>query len=60
MCVLTLAGGPGTKWELYKRFGKMESEAYKLQRTYASGMPGAPEITRIVLARNAMGNQFEQ
>lgn len=44
--------GPGTKWELYKKFGKMESEEYKLQRTYAGGEPDSKEITRIILARN--------
>ena len=31
---LRFAGG---KWELYKRFGKMESEEYRLMRTYAEG-----------------------
>ena len=44
--------GPGTKWELYKKFGKMESEEYKLQRTYEGGEPNSKEITRIILNRN--------
>lgn len=44
--------GPGTKWELYKRFGKMESEEYTLQRTYAEGEPNASEITKVILKRN--------
>ena len=47
---LRFAGG---KWELYKRFGKMESEEYRLMRTYAEGEPNAGEITRVILARNA-------
>ena len=32
---------------------KMESEEYRLMRTYAEGEPNAGEITRVILARNA-------
>ena len=42
----------GDKWELYKKFGKMETEEYKLQRTYEAGEPDAGEITRVILNRN--------
>jgi adenylate kinase len=44
-------GGPGTKWELYKRFGKMATEEYKLMRVYEDGEPGSAEITDVILNR---------
>lgn len=43
--------GPGTKWELYKRFGKMKTEEYKLLRVYADGEPNSGEITKVILKR---------
>lgn len=42
------------KWELYKKFGKMESEEYVLKRAYdtgSEGMPGAGEVTKVILAK---------
>ena len=42
------------KWELYKKFGKMESEEYVLKRAYdtgSEGMPGAWEVTKVILAK---------
>ena len=33
--------GTGGMWELYKKFGKMEQEEWKLLRTYDDGEPGA-------------------
>jgi adenylate kinase len=44
-------GGPGTKWELYKRFGKMATEEYALMRVYEDGEPGSAEITDVILNR---------
>ena len=45
---LRFAGG---KWELYKRFGKMATEEYKLMRVYEDGEPGSAEITDVILNR---------
>jgi hypothetical protein len=36
-------------WELYKKYGKMEAEEWKLLRTYDDGEPGAAEITKRIL-----------
>ena len=44
-------GDPGTKWELYKRFGKMATEEYALMRVYEDGEPGSAEITDVILNR---------
>ncbi len=41
----------GDKWELYKRFGRMETETYELMRCYQEGMPDAAEITAVILNR---------
>ena len=54
---LRFAGG---KWELYKRFGKMESEEYRLMRTYAEASlmlgrsprdPGEERVKRTIAKR---------
>jgi len=44
--------GPGTKWELYKRLGKMKTEKYKLMRVYSDGEPNSGEITKVILKRD--------
>ena len=44
--------GTGGMWELYKKFGKMEQEEWKLLRTYDDGEPGAAEITKRILAKD--------
>ena len=41
--------GTGGMWELYKKYGKMEAEEWKLLRTYDDGEPGAAEITKRIL-----------
>ena len=49
---LRFAGkGSNDKWELYKRFGKMATEEYRMMRVYEDGEPGTGEITDVILNR---------